>query len=175
MEKDYSPGKKCTQKGTEKREKINVPQLTGRMRHVRRSWACVAVLNPHESSVSVCDGHGWPGAFLPNADPSLILARRRYALSPAAEAVSGAVKGRKWLLRSELCPAAARGGPARHRRPLTALLLEVQSAKSEEGERGGRGQLGGSGGEPSPWEATGCRGGSTVAVCLGQGGLQESQ
>lgn len=51
MEKDGSPGKRYTQKGTEKREKINVPQLTGRMRHVRQSRACVAVLNPHESSV----------------------------------------------------------------------------------------------------------------------------
>lgn len=61
----------------------------------------------------------------------------------------GAARRGKYLGKSELCPEAA-GGAAWHRRPLTALLLQVRSAKIKEGDGAGGGSAVAQEGEPLP-------------------------
>lgn len=85
--------------------------------------------------------------------------------------VPGTARRGRYLGKSELCPEAA-GGAAWHRRPLTALLLQIRSAKIEEGDGAG----GGSTVAPEGVATSHGRGqaavaGSTAAVCLGQRGL----
>lgn len=113
---------------------------------------------------------GVPTERRPFFDPGM----KKVCPEPCGRGCLGCSEGRKWLLRSGLCPAAARG-PARHRRPLTALLLEVQSAKSEEeGGVGGGDSAVAQEGNLLHARRQAAAEESTVAVCFGQGGLRES-